>query len=155
MQGLGRGGKAQQGRAVGTPQAHVVLKNISVWPWVLTPAAVLCGIPVEAGLALGTVRPCRVVQAAQAVPRAPVARLWVGHVNVVVALAGQAAPARLLRVPVVPRSTLVTAGTCRYTVPKPACTHWHRAWGSARGLPWHLPVYPGLQWQMTCRDRLS
>lgn len=99
------------------------LEARSVWAWqgVLTPAAVSCGISIEARLALGTAGPCRVVEAAQALPRAPVARLRVRHIDVIVALAGQAAPA-LSRVPVVARGTLVTAGTC-----------WHRALGRARG----------------------
>lgn len=76
-----------------------------------TPAAVSCGISVEARLALSTVGPCCVVEATQALPCAPVARLWVRHIDVIVALAGQAAPT-LQRVPIVPRGTLITAGTC-------------------------------------------
>ena len=101
-------------------------KSVSAWLWLLTPAAVPRGVPVVARLALGTVGPRRVVEAAQAAPRAPVARLWVRHIDVIVALAGQAAPVGLQRVPVVPGGTLVTAGTCR-----------HRALGSARG--WGTP----------------
>lgn len=86
-------------------------KSVSAWQWVLTPAAVSCGISIEAGLALSTVGPCRVVEAAQALPCAPVARLRVCHIDVIVALAGQAAPT-LQRIPIVPRGTLITAGTC-------------------------------------------
>lgn len=86
-------------------------KSVLAWQWVLTPAAVSCGISIEAGLALGAVGPCSVVEAAQALPRAPVTRLWVRHIDVIVALAGQAAPT-LQRVPIVPRGTLITAGTC-------------------------------------------
>lgn len=103
----------------GQPLVHIIPRDVSgpggksvlTWQWVLTPAAVSCGISIEAGLALGAVGPCGVVEAAQALPCAPVARLWVRYIDVVVALAGQAAPA-LLRVPIVPRGTLITAGTC-------------------------------------------
>lgn len=119
-----------QGRAAGTPQpcaqagaangAHGPQGRVGPWrevcvclgrQWVLTPAAVSCGIPVEAGLALGAVGPCSVVEAAQALPCAPVTCLRVRHVNVIVALAGQAAPT-LQRIPIVPRGTFITAGTC-------------------------------------------
>lgn len=103
----------------GQPWLHMVPKDVSgpggksvlAWQWVLTPAAVSCGISIEAGLALSTVGPCCVVEAAQALPCAPVTRLWVRHIDVIVALAGQAAPT-LQRVPIVPRGTLITAGTC-------------------------------------------
>lgn len=113
----------------GQPWVHTVSrdlwgpegKSLSVWLWVLTPAAVPRGIPVVAGLTLGAVGPRCVVEAAQAVSCAPVACLWVRHVDVIVALAGQAAPTRLQWVSVVPRGTLIAAGTCR-----------HRALGSAR-----------------------
>lgn len=96
--------------------------TVSACLWVLTPAAVPRGIPIVARLALGAVGSRRVVEAAQAATRAPVACLWVRHVDVIMALAGQAASAGLQRVPVVSRRTLVTAGTCR-----------HRALGSAQG----------------------
>lgn len=79
---------------------------------ILTPAAVPHGIPIVPRLALGTVWPCCVVEASQALPRAPVTRLWVSRIDVIVALAGPAVPAGLQRVPVVPGRTLVTAGTC-------------------------------------------
>jgi len=171
--GPGRGDSPEQGRAAGTQQCSARARAgmacavpgdvlgpadepVSVRPRVLTPAAVPRGVPVVAGLALGAVGPRRVVEAAQAAPRAPVARLWVRHVDVVVALAGQAAPAGLQRVPVVPRGTLVAAGTCRHRAPG-------SAWGQGdplRGGHWprcgqHPPAYPGLQWQTTCPERLS
>lgn len=119
---------------------------------ILTPAAVLHSIPIVPRLALGTVWPCRVVEAAQALPRAPVTRLWICHVDVIVALAGQAAPAGLQRVSVVPRCTLITAGTCWHKVLSSA---WGQGCGHQASHSKHSPVYPGLQWQTTCRERPS
>lgn len=108
------------GQAVALPAALVALALL--WPAGVgvgaqcvagaTPAAVPHGIPIVPRLALGTVWPCRVVEASQALPRAPVTRLWVSRIDVIVALAGPAVPAGLQRVPVVPGRTLVTAGTC-------------------------------------------
>lgn len=119
---------------------------------ILTPAAVPHGIPIVPRLALGTVWPCRVVEASQALPRAPVTRLRVSHIDVIVALAGPAVPAGLQRVPVVPGCTLVTAGTCWHKVPGSACG---QGWGHRASHSRHSPVYPGLQWQTTCRERPS
>lgn len=124
----------------------------SARPCVLTPATVPRGIPIEAGLALGAVGPRRVVEAAQAASRASVARLRIRHVDVIVALAGQAAPPGLQRVPVVPGRTLVAAGTCGQRALGSAWG-WGRGHRACRG--GHPPVYPGLQWQTTCRERPS
>jgi len=80
---------------------------------VLTPAALGGGVAVvtrPAGLAAVALG---VVQAFEAGARLGVTGPRVLHVDVAVALAGQAAPTGHLGVPEVPGGALVTPGTCR------------------------------------------
>lgn len=84
------------------PDVHLLL--------LLTSAVLGQSVAIVTQLTVGTGRAFGVVQAPEALAGSGVTRLWVQAVNVAVALAWQALATGLLRVAIVTRGTLVTAG---------------------------------------------
>lgn len=86
----------------------------SQFPGLLTSTVLPRGVAIVAQFAALAGRAFAVVQAAQTLAGPGVTRVWVQHVNVVVALTGLTLPARRSRVSIVTRRALVTASTCEW-----------------------------------------